>query len=67
MDYAQLSDKLFVAEYSLKQAERKLHGYVKKAAWSEDDCYQVDLLYEIIEQFETQIAWIREATIHDDY
>jgi hypothetical protein len=66
MDYAQLSDKLFVTEYSLKQAERKLHLYVKKAAWSEEDCFQVDIIYETIQRYEKEIASIRQATTQDD-
>jgi hypothetical protein len=65
MNRAQLSDKLFVAEYSIKQAERKLHDYVKKAAWSEQDCYQVDMLYQTIKHYQQQIDTIREVTQDD--
>jgi len=68
MDYAQMSDKLFSLEYQLKQAERKLHGYVKKAAWSEDDCFQVDILYKTMEKYETEIGEIRTLIeLHNEY
>ena len=60
MDYAQLSDKLYTFEYQLKQAERRLHGYVKKAAWSDEDCFQVDMLYEIMEKYARDIEMIQE-------
>jgi hypothetical protein len=60
MDYAQLSDNLYTFEYQLKQAERRLHEYVKKAAWSDEDCFQVDMLYEIIDNYTSQIETIRE-------
>ena len=60
MDYAQLSDNLYTFEYQLKQAERRLHEYVKKAAWSDEDCFQVDMLYEIMDNYTSQIEMIRE-------
>lgn len=60
MDYAQISDNLFVFQCRLKQAEREYHGFVKKAAWSDEICFKVDLLIETITTCKREIAQITE-------
>ena len=45
-----MSDDLFVYEYTLKQAEREYNTYVQRGAWSDEMCYRVDTLNEIIQE-----------------
>ena len=65
----QMYDDLDMYKYELKCAERKYQAYVMKAAWSDEDCYNVDKLNAIVYNCTVQIELIQEyleATNNDD-
>ena len=53
-------DDLDMYKYQLKSAERKYQAYVMKAAWSDEDCYNVDKLNAIVYNCIVQIKLIQE-------
>jgi hypothetical protein len=66
MDYAQMSDDLFVYEYTLRQAEREYNSYIKQGAWSDEICYRVDILNEIIQECIDGMSAIEEILKTDE-
>jgi hypothetical protein len=50
MNYAQMYDDLSVYEYALRQAEREYNSFVRQGAWTDEMCYRVDMLNEIIQE-----------------
>lgn len=46
-------------EYLLRNAQNKYHEYVKKRGWSDEDCYMVDQIKEVIMDCEEQIEEIQ--------
>ena len=67
MNYELLYDKMFMYKCRLTAASREYHGYVKKAAWSDDICHRVDKLKAVIEECETEITAIEELMAYDPY
>ena len=55
----QMCDDLVMYEYVLRNAQNKYHEYVKKRGWSDEDCYAVDQIKEVIMDCEEQIEEIQ--------
>jgi len=59
MNISEVYDDLFLYEHTLRQAEEEYHEYVRQAAWSDEICYRVDSLKEVISTCSLGIATIK--------
>jgi hypothetical protein len=55
----ELYDEIELCQRLLRRAEAEYHGYVKKAAWSEEICARVDYLKLHIAELQESIANLR--------
>jgi hypothetical protein len=60
MNISQIYDDLSMFEYRLARANQEYASYVKKAGWSDEICYRVDVLQRNIAAYEQEIEAIHE-------